>query len=169
VKQNQIHLFFLGLLMTSLLFSCKSTQQTKSSSSQQNTSERERKTELVIKEAESFLSTKYKAGGTSNAGMDCSGLVFTAYKKIDINLPRVSKDQSTIGKQIKLDEAIPGDLIFFATSGKDKGINHVGIITKRVSDSQIFFIHSSLKLGVTESNLQETYYQNSFVKVMRVY
>ncbi len=157
------------LLLSSILFSCSTSKKLPSKSSQQESTVRDKKTELLLKEASSYVKTKYKAGGVTKDGMDCSGLVYTCYKKIDLQLPRVSKDQSNMGKQIKLDEAQPGDLIFFATSGKGKGINHVGIITKRDERETIYFLHSTLKLGVTESNLQEPYYQNSVMKVMRLY
>ena len=149
--------------------SCRTAKNKKTKQEDTNFNERDRKISLLLETAYSYKGTKYKLGGTDKNGMDCSGLVITSFNKVGIQLPRTSKEQSDIGTPVKLKEAAVGDLIYFATSGKAKGINHVGIITYVDDDNFIYFIHSSVKSGVVQDNMTELYYQNCFVKVMRVF
>ena len=57
-------------------------------------------------------------GGTSlTNGADCSGFVQSIYKQFGISLPRVAADQANAGTRISVEEALPGDLIFYAENG----------------------------------------------------
>ncbi|MFE9560003.1 C40 family peptidase [Streptomyces sp. NPDC006487] len=59
----------------------------------------------------------YVYGGTSRAGYDCSGLVQAAYKAAGINLPRVSQDQSRLGRAVPLSALKPGDILYWGGKG----------------------------------------------------
>ena len=120
----------------------------------------------LIDNATDNIGVKYKAGGTTKSGFDCSGLVFTSFEAENIKLPRSSYEQSKIGKIINIDDAQKGDLIFFKTN-KSKQINHVGLITEVKSD-EIKFVHSSTSKGVIISSTKEPYYQNSFAQINRI-
>jgi probable lipoprotein NlpC len=61
--------------------------------------------------------------------MDCSGLLLNSFKAINVSLPRSSEAQSKIGKEVKIQELQPGDLLFFATGKKKREITHVGLVT----------------------------------------
>lgn len=122
--------------------------------------------DYVIDTASDNLGVKYRTGGTTKSGFDCSGLVFTSFKAHDISLPRSSYEMAQYGVKIKESEAQKGDLIFFITNG-GKRINHVGIITE-INNEEIKFIHSSTKLGVIISSTKEPYYKKHYVKVARV-
>ncbi len=50
--------------------------------------------ENVVEHAKEFNGVRYKYGGTTKKGMDCSGLVFTSFKKENISLPIITKDLS---------------------------------------------------------------------------
>lgn len=124
------------------------------------------KIELLIETASKNLGTRYRRGGTSFNGFDCSGLMFTTFKEIDLTLPRSSSQQAQIGAKIQKSQAQKGDLIFFATNGRGS-INHVGMITEIIGD-EIKFIHSSVHLGVIISSIKEAYYSKRFKQINRV-
>ena len=73
--------------------------------------------------ATQFIGNPYVWGGTSlTEGADCSGFVQQIYKNFGYNLPRVAEDQSQYGTKIPVEDAQPGDLIFYA---KDGYVHHV--------------------------------------------
>ncbi|RXG12218.1 NlpC/P60 family protein [Leeuwenhoekiella polynyae] len=121
----------------------------------------------IINNARQYEGTPYKYGGTTEKGMDCSGLVYTSFLEEGISIPRVSRHIAEEGKRIKTDEAIPGDLLFFITGRRSKQINHVGIVVD-VLPGQILFIHSSTSQGVIVSSLNEGYWNNAFKEARRI-
>lgn len=147
-----------------MLASCKSTSTVVS----KNEPKKENRSIVknLIETATDNIGVKYKAGGTTKNGFDCSGLVYTTFESENIKLPRSSFEQAKIGKVIPLNDAKKGDLIFFKTN-KSKQINHVGLITE-VNSDEIKFIHSSTSKGVIISSTKEAYYKNSFEQVNRV-
>lgn len=120
----------------------------------------------IIDYAKTFEGTRYKFGGTTAKGMDCSGLVYTAFQKENINLPRISKDMAKKGIPISLKEIEVGDLVFFKTNHKNT-INHVGLVVE-TKKGEVKFIHSTTRAGVIISSLDEKYWKNSFVEVRRI-
>lgn len=98
----------------------------------------------------------------TRTGMDCSGLLINSFQSINISLPHSSADQSKIGREIKLDEIEPGDLVFFATGKKKKQVTHVGLVTQVKSRTEIKFIHASSTLGVVETDMFSDYYKKRF-------
>lgn len=131
-------------------------------------SEREEQVDTVISTARSFVGTPYKYGGTTRAGMDCSGLLLNSFRAINLTLPRSSEDQSKVGEAVKIKDLQPGDLVFFATGKKRKRISHVGLVTERKGKADIRFIHASSNVGVVETNLFSDYYIKRFRIARRV-
>ncbi len=121
--------------------------------------------QLILTASEN-LGSRYRTGGITKAGFDCSGLMCTTFSTFDIQLPRTSIGQSGFGTKIDSDEAQKGDLIFFKTNGRSR-INHVGMVVE-VCDGEIKFIHSSVSSGVMISSTREKYYEKNFVQVNRV-
>ena len=120
----------------------------------------------LIERASEQIGARYRSGGTSSGGFDCSGLMVYTYTDLSFKLPRSSASQSKYGKKIKKDKAQKGDLIFFTTNGRGN-INHVGMITD-VKEGEIKFIHASVRSGVVVSSTNESYYKKRFVKIVRV-
>jgi cell wall-associated NlpC family hydrolase len=120
----------------------------------------------LIERASENIGTRYRTGGTSKSGFDCSGLMCTTFGAFDIKLPRTSHEQSNIGTKINTEEAQKGDLIFFKTNGRSQ-INHVGMVVE-VCEGEIKFIHSSVSNGVIISSTKEKYYEKNFSQINRV-
>jgi len=123
--------------------------------------------DAVVKEAEKYKGVRYKYGGTTKKGMDCSGLVVTAFGSENISLPRTTGDLSSTGDWIDLKTVQKGDLLFFATKKNSRKINHIGIVTTS-RDGYVDFIHASSSKGVMISNLAERYWYFAFVQARRV-
>ncbi|MBT8281658.1 MAG: C40 family peptidase [Muriicola sp.] len=125
------------------------------------------RSEEIINTAMTFTGVKYKYGGTTRKGMDCSGLLYVSFLEHDIYLPRVSYYMANEGKKLRLEEVSKGDLLFFTTSKRRKRINHVGLVVA-VDGEDIRFIHSTTSRGVIVSSLKEGYWNYAFVKATRV-
>ena len=123
--------------------------------------------ESIIDYAQTFEGTRYKYGGTTKRGMDCSGLVVTAFQKENINLPRTTADLKNKGEWIDIKDVKEGDLLFFATKKNSRKVNHVGIVTKS-RPGYVEFIHSTTSRGVITSRLKEKYWYFAFVQARRV-
>ncbi|WP_248723959.1 C40 family peptidase [Seonamhaeicola sp. ML3] len=123
--------------------------------------------ESIINFAKQFKGVRYKWGGTSKSGMDCSGLVYESFRAHQIYLPRISRDMARKGKKIKLKEIKEGDLLFFKTKNRRNAINHVGLVTKS-NAKEIEFIHATTSKGVIISNLSEKYWNKAFAEARRI-
>lgn len=122
--------------------------------------------EQLINVASDNLGIVYHAGGTTKNGFDCSGLIFSTFKKFDITLPRSSNEMALIGNKTNLSNAKKGDLVFFINRGQHR-INHVGMVVE-VTEDDVKFIHSSTQNGVVISSMNEPYYKRTFVQINRV-
>ncbi|MCW5515142.1 C40 family peptidase [Muriicola sp. Z0-33] len=126
-----------------------------------------KKAENIISTAMSYSGVRYKYGGTSRKGMDCSGLLYVAFGQHNVVLPRISYHMANEGKRIKVNNVSKGDLLFFKTSKRGKKINHVGLVVA-VENDEIKFIHSTSSRGVIVSSLREGFWNYAFVKATRV-
>ena len=103
---------------------------------------------------------RYKMGGTSKSGIDCSGFTQKVYKeKFGVSLPRTTVTQVDLGVEVKKSELIPGDLVFFKTSKTDK---HVGVY---VGNGE--FLHASIK-GIQFTKLDKPFYKKNYWTSRRI-
>lgn len=90
----------------------------------------------IVAYAKQFLGNPYVYGGTSlTNGADCSGFTQAVFAHFGIVTGRSSRDQAIKGRQISVDSAQPGDLLFYASGDY---INHVALY---IGGGQV--IHSS--------------------------
>lgn len=83
-------------------------------------------TNELAQAALNYVGVRYRFGGASPNGFDCSGLIYyTASKYMGVELPRVSASMANIGTSVNRGELQPGDLVFFNTRGFRN--SHVGI------------------------------------------
>ena len=120
----------------------------------------------MINNAMEFIGVNYRGGGTSKAGMDCSGMVTAVFDIFGLKLPRSSNAMAKVGEKLDEKDIKKGDLVFFRTNGRDT-INHVGIVVEADSE-EIKFIHSSTQKGVIISSTKEPYYKRTFAQANRV-
>ncbi len=123
----------------------------------------------VVNTAVEEMGQPYVWGGTGDGsgGFDCSGLIYYAYGRQGLRLPRTSVGQAGAGIPIRrdIDVLLPGDILTFAERGEQ--VTHVGLY---VGDGR--FIHSASS-GVRLSRLEEDdpygrYWLRRWVGVRRV-
>jgi lipoprotein Spr len=104
---------------------------------------------------DNWFGTRYKLGGTTKRGIDCSALTGALLLAVyGFNLPRTARQQYDATDHIDKDELQEGDLVFFNTHG---GVSHVGVYLEND-----YFLHASTH-GVTISSLDDHYYAKRFI------
>lgn len=121
----------------------------------------------ILSEAETYLGTPYRFGGTSRNGIDCSAFVQSVFQMFNHELPRVSAAQAKEGHVVSKEELRAGDLVFFATNGGSR-VSHVGIVHNVSDEGEIEFIHASTSQGVTVSPLSQAYWSKRYLYAKRI-
>lgn len=122
----------------------------------------------VISQARTYTGTPYRSGGNTYEGIDCSGLICSAFSAVGLKMPRISWQQSEVGYEVEVADIKPGDLIFFVPDhGKAGYVSHAAIVTEVRAENDIRFIHASSSRGVREDNLYSNYFKGRFVKALR--
>ena len=124
-----------------------------------------------------FHGAPYLSGGTAPSGVDCSGLIQTAFHQAGVNLPRTVAQQYGQGQPVGLSELRFGDVIFFNRYCQIRARNFftAGILppayAEQVCHNGIYlgqgrFIHASPK-GVYISRLDAEVWRLSFIGAKR--
>ncbi|MEE2658333.1 MAG: C40 family peptidase [Candidatus Latescibacterota bacterium] len=119
----------------------------------------------LLKVVKGYLEVPYLWGGTTRAGMDCSGLTRAVYREAyGLELPRTSKQMYALGRPVSRSSGLkPGDLVFFRISDSGPGVSHVGIY---VGDDR--FAHASSSRGGVIDELSQTYFTQRYVGARRI-
>lgn len=122
----------------------------------------------IVDYADNFLGVRYRYGGKSRKGFDCTGFVQTVYERFGYTTPRSSSAIKTVGKEIVRDSAQIGDLVYFTgRNSRSKRPGHVGIITE-IRNGVIYFIHASVNYGISYSHTNTRYYKRRYLGIRRV-
>lgn len=115
--------------------------------------------ETIVKTARRYVGVPYRWGGESpRTGFDCSGFTMVVYRLNGLDLPRSSRQQWKVGKQIQHNQLQKGDLVFFATAGKGR-VSHVGIYT-----GEGRFLHAPRRGSrIKTSSLTSQYFRTRYV------
>jgi cell wall-associated NlpC family hydrolase len=117
----------------------------------------------LLKKIDEWYGTPYNYGGSTKNGVDCSYFTLDVMQGVfNINLKRTAAEQYEQTSRINWEDLKEGDLIFFKTEGPNK-ISHVGIY---LSNNK--FVHSSVRNGVTISDLSDPYYQRTLYSMGRL-
>jgi hypothetical protein len=73
----------------------------------------------VLAEARAYLGAPYLWGGMTETGIDCSGLVHMAYRRLGRLVPRDADQQEAEGAPIPVTTALPGDLVTYGDEAAD--------------------------------------------------
>lgn len=102
-----------------------------------------------------WFGTRYRYGGTSKRGIDCSALTGALLLAVyGFNMPRTAREQYDATEHISKNDLKEGDLVFFNTHG---GVSHVGVYLEND-----YFVQASSH-GVKISNLDDHYYAKRFI------
>ena len=119
----------------------------------------------ILERGMSLIGTRYRFGGTSEAGFDCSGFIGYLFREeAGMNLPRSTREMINVNAPLVARNNLkPGDLLFFSTNGRGR-VSHAGIY---LGDDQ--FIHSSSRRsgGVRVDSLGDRYWSKTFIEAKR--
>ncbi len=114
------------------------------------------------KSAYGFLGTRYRFGGSSRSGIDCSSFVQQVFREQEVSLPRTAREQFEMGTQVAPGDLQKGDLIFFSTYASYA--SHVGIY---LGNNKM--IHASSRdRRVVISLMNTSYYRSRFLGAKRI-
>ncbi|WP_138417440.1 NlpC/P60 family protein [Aquibacillus sediminis] len=122
----------------------------------------------ILTEAKKYLGAGYKFGATLAEApklFDCSSYTQLVFKNNGTDIPRVSRDQASIGKTVTNLQA--GDLMFFTNRDlySDGRIGHVGIY---MGDGSMIHASTSLGVDITKNVLEHPYWGPNYLFSKRV-
>jgi peptidoglycan DL-endopeptidase CwlO len=81
----------------------------------------------AIAYAKAQLGKPYRWGASGPSTFDCSGLTMQAWARGGKSLPHYSVAQFAQSTRVSMDDARPGDLLFWSSNGSPSGIHHVAL------------------------------------------
>ncbi len=118
---------------------------------------------MIAQTAETMLGAPYRDGGALPDGFDCSGLVTWAFARHGVAVPRDVRRQAAAGVPVERGGILPGDLLFFATTGS--GPTHVAIATDGGR-----FVHAPKSGAVVRvESLASAYWSSRLIAIRRLW
>ncbi|RFU66759.1 NlpC/P60 family protein [Peribacillus glennii] len=116
----------------------------------------------AISVAKSNLGVKYRWGGISPSGFDCSGLIKYSFSKAGKTLPRTAAQMQQTGKRVSSSSLRAGDLLFYAPNRASRA-THVAMY---VGSGKV--INSSSSKGVSYFYTNNSYWKPKFIGAKRI-
>jgi lipoprotein Spr len=111
---------------------------------------------MLYRFIDEWYGVKYRMGGTTKKGVDCSAFVQHLYQYVfGYDILRTACLQFKESKKIAKDDLKEGDLVFFKVG--TSRISHVGVYLRNN-----FFVHSASSKGVSIANLSNAYWSRYF-------
>ena len=128
-----------------------------------DTTKADKHADKLIQTALGYQGVRYRYGGMSSRGFDCSGFVSRMLQTQGIRSPHNAAALFGMGTPISKSDLKAGDLVFFKTTSRTR-ISHVGIALDEGR-----FIHASSGRGsVRIDTLLDGYYANRYAGARRV-
>ena len=109
-----------------------------------------------------WYGVKYKYGGKTKQGVDCSGFTSQLYRDVyEIPLNGTASSIFYQCKTINRNNLKEGDLLFFKI--ENENVNHIGVYLQNNK-----FVHASVKKGVMIDDLDEPYYKKYLYKAGKI-
>jgi cell wall-associated NlpC family hydrolase len=125
----------------------------------------------LVADAKELVGTRYKYGGESPGGLDCSGFNVYLFRQSGVTLPHSAQMQSQMGVTVNKKDCKPGDLIFFGSqkNGVLK-VQHTGMIYAN-DNGKIKMIHcpnSGVGIEGEGEPSYDMYWEKRFLFIKRV-
>jgi peptidoglycan endopeptidase LytF len=116
----------------------------------------------IVSLAMKYVGYRYRYGGTTPNGFDCSGFVYYVYNKTGVSLSRDMNVQWNSGTRISQANLQPGDILFWSNTYK-RGLSHVGIY---IGGGR--FVHAENEsTGVVVSSMNTAYWASRYSGAVR--
>jgi len=116
---------------------------------------------LLYQTIDQWFGTRYRYGGTTRQGIDCSAFMQVLSQYVfGLLLPRTAHEQFAAMISVDKEDLHEGDLVFFGTRRR---VSHVGMYLQNNK-----FVHSCTSKGVSISDLDDTYWVNKIVGYKRL-
>jgi cell wall-associated NlpC family hydrolase len=115
----------------------------------------------MLAAASRHVGVRYRWGGMSPRGFDCSGYIGYVMRAVGVSVPRTTYAMWVSGRPVPRDGLTVGDIVFFNTTRP--GPSHAGIY---IGNNQ--FIHASSGFGrVTVTSMDYRYYKPRYLGARR--
>lgn len=116
----------------------------------------------IVNTAMRYVGYRYRFGGTSPSGFDCSGFIYYVMNHSGFSISRDMYSQLNSGPRVGSKDLLPGDLLFFSGTYKS-GLSHAGIY---IGNGK--FVHAENEsTGVVVSQLWSSYWAAHYTAAVR--
>ena len=122
-------------------------------------------TEKISGFAKKWENTPFMPAGLSKKGIDDAGIIYFFYKDLykNIKIPYSLFEINAIGENIRFEDRLDGDIVFFKSSTAKGGMLYAGILLDKNH-----FLHTTAKNGTIISDISDEFYYKRIYKIIRL-